>query len=62
MPFPSPHRRETDAALKMHEGEKVEEKWDEDKYRAEDDVRRVGDEVEYIPQNVDNCEFCSRSV
>ena len=57
----------------MHEGEKVEGKWDEDKYRAEEGFDRFGNDVanapeegarwagrrvqdvEDIPQDVDNC-------
>lgn len=38
-------------ALLMHEGHKVEEKWDEDKWRAEERFDRVEDRVEDFPED-----------
>ncbi|KAK7888573.1 hypothetical protein LTR67_008919 [Exophiala xenobiotica] len=38
-------------ALLMHEGEKVEDKWDEDKYRLENDARQGIDNVEDFPED-----------
>jgi len=38
-------------ALLMHEGEKVEEKWDEDKYRLEGDARDGVQDVEDFPDD-----------
>ncbi|KEF57024.1 uncharacterized protein A1O9_07214 [Exophiala aquamarina CBS 119918] len=38
-------------ALLMHEGEKVEEKWDEDKYRFDNDVSNGTEDVEDFPED-----------
>ncbi|KAL6252894.1 hypothetical protein RBB50_000613 [Rhinocladiella similis] len=38
-------------AFVEHEGKKVEEKWDEDKYRVENDVRQDVDNVEDFPED-----------
>jgi len=38
-------------ALLMHEGEKVEDKWDEDKYRVENDVTGGVQDVEDFPED-----------
>ncbi|KAK5051568.1 hypothetical protein LTR84_003220 [Exophiala bonariae] len=38
-------------ALLMHEGEKVEEKWDEDKYRIDNDISNGVQDVEDFPED-----------
>lgn len=41
-------------ALLMHEGEKVEEKWDEDKHRAEERFDEARYDVDYEGRRAEN--------